>query len=151
VLSAACQDAPAVALAAFEVVRKGWFGDVFLVRGFISSNLAPARRKEWSEFPGGSMFDLGSHLLDATVRLLGKAKSVTPFIRHHGKFEDSLNDNNVAVLEFDHAQAVLVNTAFHAGSAPPRSFEVLGTKGSAVLQPVEPPTLTIELADHLGN
>jgi predicted dehydrogenase len=137
-------------IAILEAVRQGWLGDVFLVRGFISNNLAPARRKEWSEFPGGSMFDLGSHLVDATVRLLGKAKSVTPFIRHDGKFEDSLNDNNVAVLEFEHAQAVLVNTALQAGSAPPRSFEVLGTKGSAILQPIEPPMLTFELSEAAG-
>jgi predicted dehydrogenase len=133
-----------------EAARAGWLGDVFLVRGFISNNLAPSRRKEWGEFPGGSMFDLGSHLVDATVRLLGRPKSVTPFIRHHGRFEDSLNDNNVAVLEFDRAQAVLVNTALHVGATPPRSFEVLGTKGCALLQPIEPPALKLELAEAAG-
>ena len=112
--------------AIFEAVRQGWLGDVFLVRGFISNNLAPARRPEWAEFKGGSMFELGSHLVDATVRLLGKPKAVTPFLRHHGQFEDSLKDNNVAVLEYDRATAVLINTALQAGSAPQRSFEVLG-------------------------
>ena len=133
-----------------EAVRQGWLGDVFLVRGFISNNLAPARRPDWAEFAGGSMFELGSHLVDATVRLLGKPKSVTPFLRRHGKFEDSLKDNNVAVLEYDRANAVLVNTALQAGSAPQRSFEVLGTKGTASLQPIEPPTLTIELTEPAG-
>lgn len=137
-------------IAIFEAARKGWLGDIFMVRGYISNNLAPARRKEWGEFPGGSMFELGSHLVDAVVRLLGKPKSVTPFLRRHGKFEDSLKDNNVAVLEFDRAQAVLVNTALQAGSAPPRSFEVLGTKGSALLRPIEPPTLAIELSEASG-
>src|SRR5262249_27672451 len=73
----------------FEAVRQGWLGDVFLVRGHISNNLPAARRVEWSEFSGGSMFELGSHLVDATVRLLGKPKAVTPFARHHGNFEDS--------------------------------------------------------------
>jgi len=136
--------------AIFEAVRQGWLGDVFMVRGFISNNLAPARRKEWGEFPGGSMFDLGSHLIDAVVRLLGKPKTVTPFIRHHGKFDDALNDNNVAVLEFDRATATIFNTALQAGSAPPRSFEVLGTKGSAILQPIEPPTLSMELSQAAG-
>ena len=133
-----------------EAARKGWLGEVFMVRGFISNRLAPARRLEWGEFPGGSMFELGSHLVDATVRLLGKPKSVTPFLRHHGRFEDSLTDNNLAVLEYDRAHALLVNTALQAGSAPPRSFEVLGTKGTALLQPLEPPTLTLELAEAAG-
>lgn len=136
--------------ALFEAARKGWLGDVFMVRGFISNNLAPARRPEWGEFPGGSMFELGSHLVDAIVHLLGKPNAVTPFARHHGKFEDSLKDNNVAVLEYERAAAVLINTALQAGATPPRSFEVLGTNGTAALQPLEPPALTIDLAKPAG-
>jgi predicted dehydrogenase len=137
-------------VAIFEAVRQGWLGDVFLVRGFISNNLSADRRKEWAEFPGGSMFDLGSHLVDAAVRLLGKPSSVTPFVRRHGRFEDSLRDNNVAVLEFDRATATIFNTALHAAGTPKRSFEVLGTKGTALLQPIEPPTLTLDLVAAAG-
>jgi predicted dehydrogenase len=136
--------------AIFEAVRRGWLGDVFMVRGFISNNLAPSRRSEWGEFQGGSMFELGSHLVDAIVRLLGKPRAVTPFVRHHGKFEDSLKDNNVAVLEYDRATAVLINTALQAGATPQRSFEVLGTNGAATLQPIEPPALTFDLAKPAG-
>lgn len=134
----------------FDAVRQGWLGGVFLVRGYISNNLAPARRPEWGEFEGGSMFELGSHLVDATVRLLGKPKAVTPFVRHHGKFADSLKDNNVAVLEYDHATAVLINTALQASATPARSFEVLGTNGTATLQPIEPPSLSLDLAKPVG-
>lgn len=137
-------------IAIFDAVRQGWLGEVFLVRGHISNNLAPARRSEWAEFAGGSMFELGSHLVDATVRLLGKPKAVTPFLRRHGPFEDSLKDNNVAVLEYDRATAVLVNTALQPGSAPPRSFEVLGSNGTATLAPLEPPTLTVDLVNAAG-
>jgi predicted dehydrogenase len=136
--------------AIFEAVRRGWLGEVFLVRGFISNNLAPARRPEWAEFNGGAMFDLGSHLVDAVVRLLGKPEAVTPFLRHHGRFEDTLKDNNVAVLEFPHATAVLINTALQPGATPLRSFEVLGTNGTATLQPIEPPTLSLEVAKPAG-
>jgi predicted dehydrogenase len=136
--------------AIFEAVRHGWLGDIFLVRGFISNNLPPARRLEWAEHKGGSMFDLGSHLIDATVRLLGKPKTLSPFLRHHGNFEDSLQDNNVAVLEYERATAILVNAALQAGATPQRSFEVLGTNGTAILQPIEPPSLQVELAKPAG-
>jgi predicted dehydrogenase len=136
--------------AIFEAVRRGWLGEVFLVRGFISNALPPERRREWAEFPGGSMFDLGSHLVDAAVRLLGRPKSVVPFIAHHGGFDDNLRDNNVAVLEFERARAVLFNTALQAGGTPKRSFEVLGTRGTATLQPLEPGSLTIDLAEAAG-
>lgn len=136
--------------AILEAARQGWLGDVLLVRGFISNNLAAARRPEWAEWPGGSMFDLASHLIDATVRLLGKPKAVTPFVRHHGRFDDTLADNNVAVLEFERATAVITNTAMHAASTPKRTFEVIGTKGTALLQPIEPPTLTMDFVQAVG-
>ncbi len=134
----------------FEAVRQGWLGDVTLVRGHISNNLAAARRPDWAEFAGGSMFELGSHLVDAIVRLLGKPNKVTPFVRHHGKYEDTLKDNNVAVLEYDRALAVLVNTALQPAASPARTFEVIGTRGTATLQPIEPPALTIELTEAAG-
>lgn len=136
--------------ALFEAVRQGWLGDVYLVRGYISNFLAPARRVEWAEFAGGSMFDLGSHLVDASVRLLGRPQAVTPILRHHGRYEDALRDNNVAVLEFERATAVLINTALQPGGTPARSFEVLGTNGTAVLQPIEPPTLSLDLVKAAG-
>jgi predicted dehydrogenase len=134
----------------FEAVRQGWLGEVFLVRGFVSNNLAAARRPEWAEFPGGSMFELGSHLVDATVRLMGAPNALTPFVRHHGRFDDTLKDNSVAVFEYERATAILVNTALQPGPAPARSFEVLGTKGTATLQPIEPPALTLDLTAPAG-
>ncbi|HEY5311909.1 MAG TPA: Gfo/Idh/MocA family oxidoreductase [Pirellulales bacterium] len=136
--------------AIFEAVRQGWLGDVFMVRGFISNHLAPARRQEWGAFQGGSMFELGSHLVDATVRLLGKPRTVTPFLHSDGNFHDALKDNNVAVLEYERATAVLLNTALQAGATPRRSFQVLGTNGTATLEPIEPPTLAIELVKAAG-
>lgn len=134
----------------FEAVRSGWLGEVIQVKAFMGNNLAAARRPEWAEFKGGSMFEQGSHLVDAVVRLLGRPQSVTPFLRRQGKFTDTLHDNNVAVLQFERATAVLTNTALQATGSPQRSFEVTGTGGSALLQPIEPPTLVLDLAEAAG-
>lgn len=136
--------------ALFEAVRQGWLGDVILVRAFMGNNLSPALRPEWAAFKGGSMFEQGSHLVDAAVRLLGRPRSVTPFLRRQGRFDDALKDNNVAVIEFERATAVIANTALQATSTPHRSFEVVGTNGTAILLPVEPPTLTLDLAQAAG-
>jgi predicted dehydrogenase len=89
-------------------------------------------------------------LIDAAVRVLGRPKTITPFVARHGKFDDTLRDNNLAVLEFDRARAVLFNTALQAGSTPQRSFEVLGTKGTATLAPIEPGKLIFNLTDAAG-
>src|SRR5882724_1297495 len=113
--------------AIFEAARQGWLGEIFQVQGTINNHLAPARRSEWGEFKGGSMFELGSHLIDVTVRLLGKPKSVTPFLRRHGNDTDSLKDNNLAVLEYEKATAVITNSALQPTGIPERSFEALGS------------------------
>jgi predicted dehydrogenase len=133
-----------------EAVRQGWLGDVYQVRGFVASNVPAARRREWAEFKGGAMFELGCHLVDATVRLLGRPVSVTPVLRRHGRFDDTLADNNVVVLEYERATAVLTNTALQAGGTPQRSFQVLGTNGTATLMPLEPPTLRLDLVKPAG-
>ena len=133
-----------------EMVRRGWLGDVFQVRGFVASRVPAARRQEWAEFKGGAMFELGCHLVDATVRLLGRPRSVTPILRRHGRFDDTLADNNVVVLEYDRATAVLTNTALQAGGSPQRSFQVLGSNGTATLMPLEPPALRVDLVDAAG-
>lgn len=137
-------------LAILEAARAGWLGDIHLVRGFIANTLAPERRREWGQFPGGSMFELGSHLVDATVRLLGRPRTVTPFLARHGRADDSLQDNNLAVLEYDRARAVILNTALQAGGSPPRSFEVMGSRGTATLAPIEPGRLVFDLAEAAG-
>jgi len=134
----------------FEAVRNGWLGEVFMVRANISNFLASTRRPEWAEFKGGSLFELGSHLVDAIVRLLGKPKAVTPFLRRHGPGADDLKDNNVAVFEYNKAVAVLTNSALQDTKLAQRDFEVLGSNGTAVLRPLEPPTLEIELLHAAG-
>lgn len=133
-----------------DAVRQGWLGDVYHVRGFVASNVPAERRREWAEFKGGAMFELGCHLVDATVRLLGRPKSVTPILRRHGRFDDTLMDHNVVVLEYDQATAVLTNTALQAGGTPQRSFEVLGSNGTATLLPLEPPALRLDLVQPAG-
>lgn len=137
--------------AIIEARREGWLGQIFMVRASISNNLAAARRPEWAEFKGGGMFELGSHLVDAVVRLMGRPKAVTPFLRQHGQFNDNLKDNTLAVLEFDRALAVITNSTMQASANPARNFEVLGTNGSAILQPIEPPGLRFDLANAAGS
>ena len=136
--------------AIIEARREGWRGQVFMVRASITNHLAAARRPEWAEFKGGGMFELGSHLVDAVVRLMGRPMAVTPFLRKHGQFNDSLKDNTLAVLEFDRALAVITNSTMQASANPTRNFEVLGTNGSAMLQPIEPPGLRFDLANPAG-
>lgn len=130
-----------------DLIRDGALGDVFLVRIAIDNQLDPARRAEWARFPGGVLFELGSHVIDAAVRLFGRPTRVTPFLRTlGGSGSDRLADANVAVLEFPKTTVVITSSTLRHNAGNNRSFEFCGTRGNAVLQPIEPPNLTLDLA-----
>jgi len=136
--------------AVIEAVEKGWLGDVYMVRATMNNQLAVGRRAEWAEYPGGVMYELGSHMIDAIVRLLGKPVKVTPFLQTHGQYGDSFKDNTHAVLEYARAIATVSCATFQPSSGAYRAFEVLGTSGTATIRPVEPPTLAMDLARAAG-
>jgi predicted dehydrogenase len=137
-------------LAIFEAVQNGWLGKVFMIRGTISNFLAPERRPEWGAFKGGSLFELGSHLIDVVVRLMGEPKKISPHLRHDGEPADHFQDNNVAVLEFDRAIAIVTSSALQKTKSAQRVFEVQGTRGAAILKSFEPPEMEIELLQAAG-
>jgi predicted dehydrogenase len=135
---------------ALEAARNGWLGEVFLVRGTMNTLLAPSRRPEWAEFPGGATFEQGCHLIDPLVRLLGRPETVTPFLKTHGGLPDGLADNCVVVFEFAQATGIITNSTLQPNAGPQRFFEILGTNGSATIKPIEPPSLELELAEEAG-
>jgi predicted dehydrogenase len=136
--------------AVLEVARKGWLGEVYLVRGTINTQIGPERRPQWGRFRGGVLFELGSHLIDAMVRLMGRPAAVHSVLKTHGAFKDNLADNTVVVFEFPRAIGILSSATLQPGANQYRSFEVFGAGGSAVVRPIEPPSLTIELSKPAG-
>jgi predicted dehydrogenase len=135
---------------ALEAAQKGWLGDVYLVRATINTQVPAARRPEWAEFKGGVMFELGCHLIDPIARLLGQPNSVTPFLKKHGSFGDDLADNTTAVFEYPKAAAIVTAATLQPNAMAHRSFEILGTNGTALVKPLEQPVLQIDLAKPAG-
>ena len=68
------------------------------------------------------MYELGSHMVDAVVRLLGKPDRVTPYLYTHGGYGDSFKDNTLAVLEYPRTIATI-----SAGGKPWHSSFSWGT------------------------
>lgn len=137
--------------AALRAAREGWLGRVFQLRAAMHTTVAADRRPEWAPFKGGAMFEQGCHLVDMMVRLLGRPKDVTAVLRKHGDFpDDRLMDNNLAVLEWDGALGTISNSTLQPNAGPHRFFEILGTNGTAVVRPIEPPTLTVDLQKPAG-
>ena len=136
--------------AALEAARNGWLGDVFLVRGAINTFIARERRPEFAMFRGGQMFELGCHLIDPMVRLLGLPRAVTPFLRKHGGVDDGLADNTAAVFDYGRALGIISSSTLQPGANRHRAFEIFGSNGGAVVRPLEPPQLEIDLEKAAG-
>src|SRR5262245_44680057 len=131
--------------AALEAARQGWLGEIYLVRGVMNTLIPATRRPEWARFKCGQMFEQGGHLIDPAVRLLGRPRRVTPFLRKHGRYDDTLMDNTVAVLEYPRALALIQSSTLQPEAGPHRAFEIQGANGTAVLRPIEPPVLKLDL------
>ncbi len=139
----------------FDLVRKAvsesWLGEVHYLHGSINSNISPANRKPLAFHPGGFMFELSGHLVDILVLIMGRPHTVTPFLRKDGSFKDALVDNTLAVMEFDRSIAVIECGAIEMGASERRHFEVCGSRGSIILQPLEPPDVRLFLNEPHGG
>ncbi len=150
---------PAV-IRAVDAARSGWLGEIFQVRGLINTWIPAAERRKLARFKGGQMFELGGHLIDPIVRLMGRPERVTPYLRHdHREIDDGLADNAIAVLEWDRAIGTVTTASMHfrhhdrggSAAAQYRALELYGTQGAAVVRPIEsPPTLSVNLSSAAG-
>lgn len=135
----------------FEAVNNRWLGEIHQVRGVINTQMGVEGRAPLVEFKGGQMFELGGHLIDPLVRVLGRPEKVTPVLRHDGAINDGLLDNCVTVFEYRRAFATITAGSMQPEATSHRMFEVQGANGTATLRPIEgSPRLEIWLAEAAG-
>jgi predicted dehydrogenase len=77
-------------------------------------------------------------MIDHVVDLFGPPRQVSGWLRHHGPFDDGLADNTLAVLDFDGAMAEVYIAAMQPNGNSYRTFEILGTRGTATVTPFSP-------------
>lgn len=118
--------------------RSGFLGQIFSIRGHMSTNLSAQQMEQVGKYKGGIFFDLGGHMIDQIVWILGRPHNVSGFMHNHTGVAPQCSDNTLAVLEFDTALAYIDIAAMESRPFA-RRFEVYGTKGSAILmEPFEP-------------
>jgi len=134
-----------------ELLRNGGLGEIFELHAVMSKVVPPAQRIEHAEFSGGMMFELGCHLIDLAVLLLGVPQKVTSILQHASPTDDSLRDNCQAVLEYPKAIATIVSSAQEVDGFRRRQLSVCGTGGTVHLQPLDQPKATVTLARDCGK
>jgi len=135
----------------FRVVREGWLGQVFELHGVMSKMIGASARLPLAEYPGGTMFELGCHLIDAMVAVLGKPERVTPYVRRTRPDQDNLADNMLAVFEYPKATATIRSAVVEVEGFRRRQFVVCGDAGTVDIRPLEPPQVLLALADPRGE
>ncbi len=122
-----------------EWVQSGLLGDIFAIRARIGTSLTAEQRREISRHRGGVFYELACHVLDQIVWLLGRPQKVTAFLRNDSGIVREFADNTLGVFEFDRAFAVVDTSAMETRPAA-RRFEIYGSRGSAIMEPLEPAT-----------
>ncbi|CAN5713420.1 Gfo/Idh/MocA family oxidoreductase [soil metagenome] len=132
-----------------RAVREGWLGEVFSIHAEMSKLLGDGERKPMLRYAGGSMFELGCHLIDSVVRILGKPESVSPHI--YRSRDDGYADNMTAVLDYPKATVTLRSAMIEVDGGARRQFVVCGTKGTIEIRPLEPPAMKLTLDQPHDN
>ncbi|MBX3423359.1 MAG: Gfo/Idh/MocA family oxidoreductase [Pirellulaceae bacterium] len=134
-----------------QFLRDGWLGEVFELHAVMSKVLGPADRRELAQYAGGMMFELGCHLMDLVVGLLGEPQRITGYARPTAGQADHLVDNALAVLEYPHAIASIKSAAVEVEGFARRHLVVCGTRGTFHIQPLDDPAARIALDQPRGN
>jgi len=119
-----------------KAAKAGWLGEIFEVQASMSHNYGGEPYQDYlAQFPGGIMFNLGCHLIDFVVALLGRPDNVAPFLKSlpggHAQ------NNCLAVLEYPRATATLRACSREVDGLGRRRLKVCGTKGTVELCPLE--------------
>lgn len=129
-----------------ELLREGKLGEIYSVNAEMST-FHPREYRQWlTNFGGGIMYILGSHLVDLIVYLLGKPDKITSFLKHTGLDGIDFADNNLAVLEYENALARVFVSSVEVNGFGRRQFMVSGSKGTVNICPIERP-LTMTYSD----
>ncbi|MBE7034178.1 MAG: Gfo/Idh/MocA family oxidoreductase [Ruminococcaceae bacterium] len=129
-----------------ELIREGKLGEIYSINAEMSTFHPEGYRKWLTNFGGGIMYILGSHLVDLIVYILGEPKKITSFLKQTGLDGINLPDNNLAVLEYEKALARVFVSSVEVNGFGRRQFVVSGSKGTVNICPIERP-ITMTYSD----
>lgn len=134
-----------------DCLKKGWLGEPFEVHTVMSKVVDPGSRKELANYPGGIMFELGCHVIDLVVGILGKPTEVTAQAQHVAKIDDGLLDNMLSTFVYPKALATVKSSAVEVAGTDRRHLVVCGTEGTFHIQPLDSPAVKVAFSKAQGE
>jgi predicted dehydrogenase len=141
---------PAVVLLR-RLLKDGWLGEIFEVHAVVSKEVPPGGRLGLADYPGGILFELGCHVIDLVVGVLGKPVQVHAFPQRVSRLDDKLVDNMLAVLTYPRATATVKSSALEVEGFERRHLVVCGSEGTFHIQPLDNPAARLALATARGE
>ncbi len=121
-----------------KALKENWIGELFEIQACMSHNYGGEPYQEYmSSFKGGVMFNLGCHLIDFIVAMMGRPERVVPFLKSDGGFQGSPMNNCLAIMEYPHATASVRVSCIEVDGQSKRLLKICGTKGTFELSPLE--------------
>jgi predicted dehydrogenase len=121
-----------------KAVRRGWLGDILEAQADMNHDYGGEAYQEYlGRFGGGIMFNLGCHLIDVIVAMLGAPRKIAPFLKNVPGDPETVRNNCLAVLEYPHAAVTLRAHSRAVGGLDRRRLKICGTKGMVELCPLE--------------
>ncbi len=133
----------------FKAAKEGWLGEIAEVHGHMGKRASSGLRAELAQYPGGGLFELACHLIDAVVTVLGKPSEVHAI--HITSEDDGFRDNQLATFRYPKALATVGSNHIDPFGGPRRQFTVVGTEGTIEIRPLEPAKLRLSLTKPHGG
>lgn len=131
----------------FRAAKEGWFGEILEIDCAMGKLAPEGMRRELAATPGGGMFELACHIIDAALTVLGKPEKVHAFAKRSSPTVDSFADDQLAVLEYPKATVTVRCNHADPFGGPHRRFQVVGTKGAMEITPLESGRCTLRLSE----
>lgn len=129
-------------------LKRGWLGDPFEVHTVMSKLVSIQGRKGYETYSGGTMFELGCHIIDLVIGALGMPDQVHAFPRHSSTAKDNAFDNMLAVFEYPRATATVRSSIIEPDGFARRQFTLCGSGGTFHIQPLDDPKADIALREE---
>ena len=131
---------PAV-LQCLQHIKNGDLGEIYSINAEMSTYHTEEYKRWLTNFGGGIMYILGSHLVDLIVYMMGEPKRIVPFLKRTGLDGVDLEDNNLAVLEYGKALCRIFVSSVEVNGFGRRQLVVSGSRGTVDICPLEKPTV----------
>ncbi len=128
---------------AHRAIQEGWLGPVRSVLCQMNDMQTPESRKRLDRYPGGQMYEICCHMIDALIWLMGEPTRVSSVLRRSKPHQDQMEDDVVATFEFDPAVAAVKS---HTRDGE-RYFYVFGERGSIQIDNPDRPRVRLSLAE----